>query len=158
MKSLKNQEIFHGRHSLIPSTDAAGDVFSLISVCRSSIWSDLSPLTFVVFQSSLDILGMVIYATEFVLWCGVFACGGYFNLLPSAQQKLKARKRKREVELSVAGHVTDSSQTNDMELERVPSSTSVFRTPSSMSRTRYSTWIREVESNLSRIDSCNRTL
>jgi hypothetical protein len=33
-----------------------------------------------VFQPSLDVLGAVIYATEFVLWLGIFACGGYYNL------------------------------------------------------------------------------
>lgn len=42
--------------------DAMGDLTSLISVF---------------FQSSLDILGMIIYGSELVLWLGVFACGGY---------------------------------------------------------------------------------
>lgn len=42
--------------------DALGDLTSLISV---------------VFQPKLDILGMVIYGSELVLWLGVFACGGY---------------------------------------------------------------------------------
>ncbi|KAI6768695.1 hypothetical protein HG531_010884 [Fusarium graminearum] len=44
---------------LFVAIDAAGDVFSLASVF---------------FQPELDVLGIVIYATEFVLWCGVFAC------------------------------------------------------------------------------------
>lgn len=42
--------------------DALGDLTSLISV---------------VFQPKLDILGMVIYGSELILWLGVFACGGY---------------------------------------------------------------------------------
>ena len=42
--------------------DAMGDLTSLISVF---------------FQAELDILGMVIYGSELVLWLGVFACGGY---------------------------------------------------------------------------------
>ncbi|EXJ91645.1 hypothetical protein A1O3_00195 [Capronia epimyces CBS 606.96] len=42
--------------------DAMGDLTSLISVC---------------FQPHLDILGLVIYGSELVLWLGVFACGGY---------------------------------------------------------------------------------
>jgi hypothetical protein len=42
--------------------DAMGDLTSLISVF---------------FQPSLDILGMIIYGSELVLWLGVFACGGY---------------------------------------------------------------------------------
>ncbi|KAI6756242.1 hypothetical protein HG530_011978 [Fusarium avenaceum] len=57
---------------LFVAIDAAGDVFSLASVF---------------FQHELDILGIVIYATEFVLWCGVFACGGYYNLLPWARKR-----------------------------------------------------------------------
>ncbi|OTA06036.1 hypothetical protein A9Z42_0067570 [Trichoderma parareesei] len=54
--------------------DAGGDLFSLISVF---------------FQPELDILGMVIYGTELALWIGVFACGGYFNLLPWIKQHFK---------------------------------------------------------------------
>ena len=42
--------------------DAMGDLTSLISV---------------LFQPSLDVLGMVIYGSELSLWLGVFACGGY---------------------------------------------------------------------------------
>lgn len=42
--------------------DALGDLTSLISVF---------------FQPRLDVLGMVIYGSELVLWLGVFACGGY---------------------------------------------------------------------------------
>jgi hypothetical protein len=42
--------------------DAMGDLTSLISVF---------------FQPHLDVLGMVIYGSELVLWLGVFACGGY---------------------------------------------------------------------------------
>jgi hypothetical protein len=45
--------------------DALGDVFSLVSL---------------VFQPTLDVLGMVIYATELVLWIGVFMCGAYYSL------------------------------------------------------------------------------
>lgn len=50
---------------LFVAIDAAGDVFSLVSI---------------LFQPELDVLGIVIYATEFVLWCGIFLCGGYYNL------------------------------------------------------------------------------
>jgi hypothetical protein len=91
----------------------------------------------VVFQPTLDILGMVIYATEFVLWCGVFACGGYFNLTPWIRQQMSARaERKREERADV--RQTDEIEgepegvSHDIELDRMPSSTSVFRTPSSV--------------------------
>ncbi|KAH8749978.1 G protein-like protein-coupled receptor : PQ-loop [Hyaloscypha finlandica] len=95
--------------------DAAGDVFSLISVFL---------------QPKLDILGMVIYATEFVLWCGVFACGGYFNLMPWIRQKVGSRRREEGTQDDVAG--IDAGASNDVSLSRVPSSTSVFRTPRSV--------------------------
>ncbi|KAH9210525.1 PQ loop repeat protein [Leptodontidium sp. 2 PMI_412] len=97
--------------------DAAGDVFSLVSVF---------------FQPKLDILGMVIYASEFVLWCGVIACGGYFNLRPWIRQKIRVRK---EGEGSCEGQTVDgvgNGVSNDLSLHQVPSSTSVFRTPSSV--------------------------
>lgn len=80
---------------------------------------------------------MVIYATEFVLWCGVFACGGYFNFLPWVQQILSVWRQGRkageviipaqEVEIGRA-----NGQSNDIDLRRVPLSISVFRTPSSI--------------------------
>ncbi|KAL5345653.1 hypothetical protein ACLOAV_009407 [Pseudogymnoascus australis] len=117
--------------------DAAGDVFSLISIF---------------FQPTLDILGMVIYATEFVLWCGVFACGGYFNLLPWLRQKQKKKKasqqgstcRQEEQEADLAAAAVDraswgTGESNDVNLQRtLPSSTSVFRTPSSLRSARSS--------------------
>ncbi|CZR66426.1 related to Integral membrane protein [Phialocephala subalpina] len=102
--------------------DAAGDVFSLVSVF---------------FQPTLDVLGMVIYATEFVLWCGVFACGGYFNLAPWIRQKVRSRRQRREetsIDLAPGQGEGDDGVdiANDVNLRQVPSSTSVFRTPSSV--------------------------
>ena len=57
--------------------DAAGDLFSLVSVF---------------FQPTLDTLGMVIYGTELVLWLGVFACGGYFNFAPWVRSRRSGRR------------------------------------------------------------------
>lgn len=86
-----------------------------------------------VFQPKLDILGMVIYATEFVLWCGVFACGGYFNLMPWVRrQRIRNRRREREEETSEDVGARDEGISNDISLQHIPSSTSVFRTPSSV--------------------------
>lgn len=83
--------------------DAMGDLTSLISV---------------LFQPSLDVLGLVIYGTELVLWLGVFAAGGYYNLIPWVKSKGRQRKeRSAEVREDVAMH-------------EMPSSTSVFSTPS----------------------------
>lgn len=89
---------------------------------------------------------MVIYATEFVLWCGVFACGGYFNLIPWLRQKRKDKAMGRRAHQD---HVDESDQaaaegvSNDVALHQIPSSTSVFRTPSSVTSHRSS--MRAVE-------------
>ncbi|CAN9428278.1 unnamed protein product [Alternaria alternata] len=60
----------------IVGIDARGDLFSLVSV---------------VFQPRLDILGLVIYGTELVLWIGIFVCGAYYNL-PTWYAAKKKRK------------------------------------------------------------------
>lgn len=111
---------------LFVGIDAAGDVFSLVSIF---------------FQARLDILGIVIYSTEFVLWCGVFACGGYFNLIPWLRQKARKRASEnnsmrddREDPASIALESQNVGASNDVDLggslQRIPSSRSVFRTPS----------------------------
>jgi len=101
-----------------------------------------------VFQPSLDILGIVIYSTEFVLWCGVFACGAWFNLRPYLVSKLAKRRESRRV-ASISmngidvqdGNVTGAGNSDggmgdeevafDERLRRLGSSTSVFRTSGS---------------------------
>ena len=103
--------------------DAAGDLFSLASVC---------------FQPRLDPLGLVIYTTEFVLWCGIFACGGYYNLLPMVRSRWSsssaARRARLEMEASLPRHTEPGSfadqgaGTGAVTLHDMPSSTSVFRT------------------------------
>lgn len=105
---------------LFVGIDAAGDVFSLISV---------------VFQPRLDVLGLIIYGTELILWIGVFACGGYYNLVPWVRKRLEKRKGSRE---GSAGRSPVPSRTNGSDnpagepvaLHDLPSSTSVFRTVS----------------------------
>jgi hypothetical protein len=96
--------------------DALGDVFSLLSV---------------IFHSRLDILGMIIYATELVLWIGIFMCGAYYNLLP----RLKAKQNKTGESAANDGSQTISKGARDaantttgITLHDLPSSTSVFRT------------------------------
>ncbi len=97
--------------------DAAGDVFSLMSIF---------------FQPTMDILGIVIYATEFALWCGVFACGGYYNLLPWARKRWTAHGLAEGQTPGDAptpglhGHAAG----NAIALHDTLSSTSVFRTVS----------------------------
>lgn len=67
-----------------------------------------------VFGPAIDILGMVIYGTELVLWLGVFACGGVFNLVPWLK----------------AGSERAATSQEPISLHQMPSSTSVFRTAS----------------------------
>lgn len=121
---------------------------SLLSVSLIHQGINYCNLMSAVFQARLDILGMVIYATEFVLWCGVFACGGYFNLLPWLRQK--RRKRSTMEAETETGNMSSDSRVGErneggngvshaIELRRVPSSTSVFRTPSSVLSIRTST-------------------
>ncbi|SMR53723.1 unnamed protein product [Zymoseptoria tritici ST99CH_1E4] len=96
---------------LFVGIDALGDLLSIISV---------------IFQQELDVLGLVIYGTELLLWIGIFACGGYYLLLPWTIKTLKGSQ--------ATGH--DASSARDVPersaiaLHDVPSSTSVFRTPS----------------------------
>jgi hypothetical protein len=92
--------------------DALGDVFSLVSV---------------VFQPKLDVLGLVIYGTELVLWIGIFLCGAYYNL-PSWYA---AKKEEAESNVSVGESDGGAEVASGIALHALPSSTSVFRTPSS---------------------------
>jgi hypothetical protein len=92
--------------------DAAGDLFSLVSVF---------------FQPKLDVLGMVIYGTELILWCGVFACGGYYNFLPWARKKWSAELARLN-ESPTRREAGRAPYPNDIALHDAPSSTSVFST------------------------------
>ncbi|KYK57037.1 PQ loop repeat protein [Drechmeria coniospora] len=99
--------------------DAAGDLFSLVSIF---------------FQPQLDVLGMAVYGTELVLWLGVFACGAWYSLLPWL----------RETWFSWHQHVQDRRSDDDsaqpgpevevaptvIAMHDMPSTTSVFRTAS----------------------------
>lgn len=102
--------------------DALGDVFSLVSV---------------IFQPTLDVLGMVIYGTELALWIGVFMCGAYYNLVPWLRNKRvgagHGASATASVEAEMPGDVVIAS---NVVLHDLHSSTSVFRTPSGSSRLR----------------------
>ncbi|KAK3109227.1 hypothetical protein LTR53_017747, partial [Teratosphaeriaceae sp. CCFEE 6253] len=89
--------------------------------CGIDALGDLTSTIAVIFESRLSVLGLVIYNVEFVLWMGIFACGGYFKLLPWLKRKINGRMSQRE----------DALQTgNAVAMHDMPSSTSVFRTPS----------------------------
>jgi hypothetical protein len=103
--------------------DAMGDLTSLISV---------------LFQSKLDVLGLVIYGTELVLWIGVFAFGGYYNFVPWVLKRISKRNSGSpaiETVYPVPSRASvheraDLGAGEAVSLHDLPSSTSVFRTPS----------------------------
>ena len=105
--------------------DALGDLTSLISV---------------LFQQHLDILGMIIYASELVLWLGVFACGGYLNFRPWVKAKLQRRREQnvahREVELETE---TETPRADDGTSSALQRETSQHSQTSSQSRTVFRT-------------------
>ncbi|PGH09597.1 hypothetical protein AJ79_05653 [Helicocarpus griseus UAMH5409] len=103
---------------LFVGIDAAGDLFSLISV---------------LYQPTLDILGMVIYGSELAFWLGIFACGGFLNFSPWVRKKIKAhRSRPQEEPERECDDEGDRTvqQPQSIYLHDLPSSTSVFRTAS----------------------------
>ncbi|KAK2002622.1 hypothetical protein LX36DRAFT_707680 [Colletotrichum falcatum] len=98
--------------------DAAGDVFSLASIF---------------FQPKTDVLGIVIYATELVLWCGVFACGGYYNFLPWMRKRWLVKDDGAGGATCVeedAPSPRGAAARHGVAIHDLPSSTSVFRTAS----------------------------
>lgn len=90
--------------------DALGDITSIVSV---------------VFEHRLDIMGLVIYSVELVMWLGIFACGGYLKAIPWLKQRVQGEGHEN-------GVVTEPGPDNDhhVVLHTLPSSTSVFRTAS----------------------------
>lgn len=98
---------------LFVGIDALGDLLSIISV---------------LFQPEIDVLGLVIYGTELALWSGIFACGGYYNLVPWIKSQRSNTSRDESPETAFDSRPT--SDGNAVALHDLPSSTSVFRTPS----------------------------
>ncbi|EPS36597.1 hypothetical protein H072_9822 [Dactylellina haptotyla CBS 200.50] len=107
--------------------DALGDLTSLISIF---------------FEKHLDVLGMVIYGSELVLWIGVMACGGWFNLKPWLR---------RWAEKKSSGDTTPGNpegRDHTVVMHDLPSSTSVFRTPSASDRVATRRTVRSEESDV----------
>lgn len=96
--------------------DALGDVTSVISV---------------VFERHFDILGLVIYSVEFVMWMGVFALGFYFKWLPWLSSRLRANSRYHDE------NEAQPARSHSVALHDLPSSTSVFRTASEQTEVRH---------------------
>ena len=101
--------------------------------CGIDALGDLTSLVAVLFQPQLDILGMVIYGVELVLWLGIFACGGYYNLRPWLRQKTFQRAAGQADSTEPSHNMieeTDIGAADVVALHELPSSTSVFRTSS----------------------------
>ncbi|KAF2486455.1 PQ loop repeat-domain-containing protein [Neohortaea acidophila] len=92
--------------------DALGDLTSIVSVC---------------FEPKLQIVALVTYALELVLWIGVFACGTYLRFFPWIRAVMSKRSAGEEAP-TINAHIT---------LHEMPSSTSVFRTPSQTDEIRF---------------------
>ncbi|KAG9855093.1 PQ loop repeat protein, partial [Aureobasidium melanogenum] len=91
--------------------------------CFIDAMGDLTSLISMFFQPELDVLGVVIYGVELVLWLGIFACGGYYNLRPWLREKsLTRRQRGSEIGGANAGE--------GVSMHSMPSSTSAFSTSS----------------------------
>lgn len=89
---------------------------------------DLTSLLSVFFEPQLDVLGLVIYGSELVLWCGVMACGGYYNFRPWIHRQLHKRGSRRG-----RGSVAEPSVYQEGPAVSDRSSSTVFRTASTSS-------------------------
>lgn len=105
---IYKERTVRGISFLFVTIDALGDLTSLISV---------------LFEPKLDILGMVIYGSELVLWIGVMAAGGYYNLIPWASRRLKHWRNGQNSSPSPPAQVYERSNAN--------STSTVFQTASS---------------------------
>lgn len=95
--------------------------------CGLDALGDLTSIISVLFQPRIDIAGLAIYSVELILWIGIFACGGYYNLLPWAKQRFASLQTRR----SAPASATADRSGNGMTIHENRSSTSAFRTASS---------------------------
>ena len=102
----KNRSV-EGISFLFCGIDALGDVTSIVSVA---------------FEPTVNALGFTMYGVEFILWCGVFACGFWLKWVPWLKTRLvgfgEATRPDIQTSASMEPHFT---------LQNLPSSTSVFR-------------------------------
>ena len=84
--------------------------------CGIDALGDLTSIISVIFESQLSVVGLVVYGVELFLWLGVFACGGYYKLVPWVK---KQAARGVDVE--------GQHEQHEIALHDLPSSSSVFR-------------------------------
>jgi uncharacterized protein with PQ loop repeat len=90
--------------------------------CGIDALGDLTSIVSVVFEAQINILGIVMYGVEFILWCGIFACGFWFKWIPWLRTKLETARRATRRETPARSLPDTPTPLHDM-----PSSTSVFR-------------------------------
>ena len=108
---IYKERTVRGISFMFVAIDALGDLTSLISVF---------------FEPQLEILGMVIYGSELVLWIGVMAAGGYYNLIPWTRERLAQRRSRQARQRENVGAAEDMYQQ-----QAARSSSTVFRTAAS---------------------------
>ena len=86
---------------------------------------DLTSLLSLLFEPQLDVLGLVIYGSELILWCGVMTCGGYYNLRPWIRRQMDKRASRHERDQALETAVYPGGH------EVAHSSSTVFRTAAS---------------------------
>ena len=107
---FRNRSV-EGVSFLFCGIDALGDVTSMVSVA---------------FEPTVNVLGLVMYGVEFLLWCGIFACGFWLKSIPYLSKLLRyPTERTTERRVGCTEPAGGSVSIHDM-----PSSMSVFRTVS----------------------------
>lgn len=128
-----NERTVRGISFVFVGIDAMGDLTSLISVV---FWWKAG--------RSLDILGLVVYGSELVLWIGVMLCGLWYNFRPWLKSKLEDHANADPIppphELPTElPQIEPRGSTSAMSIVSVASQTSgtVFRTASGHTIVRY---------------------
>lgn len=103
--------------------------------CGIDAMGDITGLISIVFEPRLNILGIIIYGVEFVLWCGIFAAGGYYNLRMWMSERVSERgrevpRRDESMRVGVHGARQDHNGHGAVMHHENASSTSAFRTAS----------------------------
>lgn len=92
---------------LFVGIDALGDLTSLVSVV---FWWKAG--------RSLDILGLVVYGSELVLWIGVMLCGLWYNFRPWLRTKLEQPTQAPEVQAHTTRTTIEVARADDTEEDR----------------------------------------
>ena len=110
---IYKERTVRGISFIFVAIDALGDLTSLISVL---FWWRAG--------RRLDVLGLIVYGSELVLWIGVMTCGIWYNFRPWFSAKMKN-------ESGTGGATTETPSTHVDEVSRVRSSAASSRSTTS---------------------------